>query len=155
MKKIIIAIIVVVIIGLGYWALVRKSKQPVKQQPNASQTQNSGAKEQTKAITTKEADNILPKALPQEKNVEVVETKQVATEFNSTLTSKEYISEKTIVENIAEYKESLEKDGWKTSMIFSQENRKILEGIKGLEVVHVSSYLNQDNKIAVKIELLK
>ncbi len=150
MKKLIIGIVVVVVVILGVLMLTGSLKRNSLQTGSPSPTPK-----QTIVINTVPLSQLpsgLPAGLPLEAGATITQNYTTTNPNGLPLAVREFISKKTLAENLTIYKTSLTDAGWTISNVVNDPTIKIIEAKKGAVSVRILIHTNDKNQVIVSIQ---
>lgn len=142
MKKILIAVIGVAIIGLGYWAMVKKPGQFAQPKPGSQSVQKPADVNSPTFTYTEpgEAPEGFPSAVPIEKNAKITDNFSAVTPEGKKIAVREFVSKKTVAQNYELYKKFLKDNGYVQENDLIEQSQSIISGIKDSYRLRVRIY---------------
>ena len=160
MKKILIAIIIVLVLGLGYWAMVKKPKD-VSKQPETNQTQkpanNTGAEVAQPEFKYEEPTKApagFPSSIPLEEKAEITQNFSAVTPEGKQTSVREFASKFSVKENAEYYKKYLSDSGYVVEPPISDSTQTIVSGTKDGYRLRVRIY-TETEKVKVTLNYIQ
>lgn len=145
MKKIFIAVIILLVLGLGYWVLFKKPFKQLGQNKTQDSATSSVSAEKLKApkfdyTEPTKAPEGFPPSIPIEKDAKITDNFIAVSPEGKTTVVREFASKVTMAQNYELYKAYLKNSGYTIETDLSQADQKIVSGTKDGYRLRVRAY---------------